>query len=279
MAIFNSVLSPHIRKSMGGITFKNVGGYTIGSGKIVSNGSNTASQASQRGLFKRTQETFYPVLRSLSPLILHRKGLVSPISQLFSVLLTNPAVKAWNFHGWDDLPVTGRTLFNDTQNQANGALVGCEKHPTNLVDGDFSASMTFSLKESSYGTGGYYQILRWTISKMPTKLAAALNQIANEEYPTSASVTTIIIPLTGLQVSSSDIVVMSYDEATSEENFTPADRGVAARFFGDICEVIFMRKVLNGPPSRVERPAHYYGMNGIPMLTIDGYRFPITWNF
>jgi hypothetical protein len=279
MAIFNSVLSPHIRKSMGGITFKNVGGVTIGSGKIVSNGSNTASQASQRGLFKRTQDTFYPVLRALSPLILHRKGLVSPISRLFSVLLTNPAVKSWNFYGYDDPPVTGKTLFNDTQGQANGALVGCEKHPANLVDGDFSASMTFALKESSAQSGGYYQELRWTIANMPTKLAAALNQIANEEYPTSASITTLLIGLSGLQVSSTDIVVMPYDEVTGTESYTPADRGVAVRFFGDICEVVFTRKVSNSAPSAVFYPAHYYGVSGIPLLTIDGYRFPITWDF
>lgn len=279
MAIFNSVLSPHIRKSMGGITFKNVGGYTIGSGKIVSNGSNTAAQASQRGLFKRAQDFFYPVLRALAPLILHRKGLVSPISRLFSVILTNPAVKSWNFHGWDDLPVTGRTLFNDTTNQANGALIGCEKHPANLVDGDFSASMTFSLKESNHDTGGYFQELRWTISKMPTKLAAALNQIANEEYPTAASITTLTIGISGLQVSSTDIVVMNYDEVSSTNSYTPADRGVAVRFFGDICEVVFTRKVANSVPSATFYPAHYYGIAGIPLLTIDGYRFPISWDF
>ena len=264
---------------MGGITFKNVGGCTIGSGKIVSNGSNTASQASQRGLFKRTQETFYPVLRALSPLILHRKGLISPISQLFSVLLTNPAVKSWNFHGWDDLPVTGRTLFNDTQQQANGAFVGCEKHPANLVDGDFSATMTFSAKESAAASGGYFQELRWTIANMPTKLAAALRLVSNEEFPTEATVTTLLVGVSGLQVSSQDLVVAPYDEVTSVENYTPADNGIACRFFGDICEVIFTRKVLNGPPSRVEYPAHYYGMNGIPLITIAGYRFPLTWNF
>lgn len=264
---------------MGGITFKNVGGYTIGSGKIVSNGSNTASQASQRGLFKRTQEAFYPMLRALSPLILHRKGLVSPISQLFSVLLTNPAVKSWNFFGWDDLPVHGRTLFNSQTGRANGALVGCEKHPANLVDGDFSASMTFALKESAAAEGGAYQELRWTIAKLPTRLAADLRLIANEEFPDEAVVTTIELPWDSVNVSSKNLIVMPYDEVTSTESYTPANGGIACRFFGDICEVIFTRKVSNSGDTSGIQPVYFYGTHGIPVITIGGYRFPLTWNF
>lgn len=279
MAIFNSVLSPHIRKSMGGITFKNVGGYTIGSGKIVSNGSNTASQASQRGLFKRTQEFFYPTLRGFAPLILHKKGLVSPISRIFSALLLSPTVKSWNFAQWDEGYVDGRTYFRCIPSRAYGALINVPKHPSHLVDGDFSGTSSSYLKESAADNGGYFQVLKWSLSNVPTNLAVALRQIANEEYPTSAEVVTVKLTQNGVNVSASDIVVAPYDEISNPEDFRPADKGVACRFFGDICEVVFTRKILNSAPSGGMFYPDAYGDHGIPMLTINGYRFPISWDF